>query len=312
MNLEQLSNMQPVYDELKLINKKAVIDYAQIEILGFKLANKELNLYGLEYGEETDKTMPFHTIRAIEIDGVRLEVSGSQSGRLEPYDTGSLLLVNEFVRLGFSPSKVIATVGFPRITLTQLRIMGEFDAIPVTSNPKTMKLTQSDGYKDYPVNQKLSLEVGKNYPQPFKCGEGEERVEFYINKVYLMDFKAETQKAFENPELISKMTSEELEIAKLKMDENLELLYPGGMLLPVIEYETEEISLHIKSKRHVDTLRPSEAVAMGVIMRPATKIGSHGLPLRAITLEAVSEDITTIEVELVHYSVPVVGKIIEI
>lgn len=222
------------------------------------------------------------------------------------------MLVNEFVRLGFSPSKVIETVDFSRITLTQLRIMGEFDAIPVTANPKTMKLTQSDGYKDYPVNQKLSLEVGKNYPQPFKCGEGEESSEFYINKVYLMDFKAETQKVFENPELISKITPEELEKAKLEMDEYLELLYPEGMLLPVIEYETEEVSLHIESKRYIDTLRPSEAVSMGVIMRPDTEIGKHGLPMRAITLEAVPGNITTIEVELVHYSVPVVGKMIEI
>lgn len=280
MNLEQLSKMQPVYDELKPINKKAIIDHVQVEILGFTLVSKELNLYALEYGDETDETMPFHTIRNMEIDGVRLEVSGSQSGRIEPYDLGSLLLVNEFVRLGFSPSKIIETVDFSRITLTQLRIMGEFDVIPVTTNPKIMRLTQSDGYEDYPVKQKLSLEIGKDYPQPFKCGGGEESFEFYINRVYLMD-------------------------------EYLELLYPEGMLLPVIEYETKGISLHIESKRHINTPRPSEAMSMGVIMRPDTETGKHGLPMRAIALEAVPRDITTLEVEIVHYSMPVVGKNIE-
>jgi len=51
MNLQQLANMQPSYQELKVINKKIVIDHVVVEILGFILHDQVLSLYALEYDE---------------------------------------------------------------------------------------------------------------------------------------------------------------------------------------------------------------------------------------------------------------------
>lgn len=332
MNLQKLICHQPIYNELKVINRKIMVDNVWIEVLGFTLYNKELKLYALEYDETSwlaqrnlgeegleeeiqkiEYNIPFLQVREMIIDGKVLEVSGGSSGRVEQYNFKSALLINEFIRAGYCPTKALETVDFAGIMLTRLSIVGEYDAIPVVDNPKEITLIQSKGSRYYPVKKSLSLEINKAYPDAFKCGEGEERVEFYIDKVYLMDYKTEAKKIYESPEVISRMSPEELASAKLEIEKYTQQLCPEGMLLPVIEYESERASLQMELKMVLKKRKLSkEATAMGIVMRPDRKIGEHGLPLRAIALEAVPEDTEKIDVGIVGYSVMVAGKVIEI
>ena len=306
MNLQQLTNVQPVYDELKLLNKKALIDDVMVEILGFILRDKELILYALEYDEvawtaqrEADEKpqskyrkepkinygMPFHSVREIQIEEQTLMVSESSTGRLGSNDLESLLLVNEFVRGGFCASKETETVGFEGLMLTQLKIEGEFNSIPSINTMKKIKLMQSSTSKEFPVKKRLSLEIKKDYDCAFVCGKGENKIKFYVNKVYLMDI-------------------EELGQAKE--------LFPKGMVLPVIEYETEEASLQMYLRDYVDTSSANSASAVGLIMSAGEKVGKHNLPLRAAALQSVPADTSIIEVEILSYSVLIKGKAIEI
>jgi len=248
-------------------------------------------------------------VKKLEIDGLVFQVSGGSSGRLGSHAMEELLLVNEFIRRGVRPSKAIESVEFAGMMLTKLRIEGEFNTIPVPDSFGVLTLTQADKFKDHPANKRLSLEINEDYPHVFKCGKGEDRIEFYINKVYLMDFKAEMKEILEMLESQSKLSPEQLKRAKVEMGKNAKELCPEGMKVPVVEYESREASLQMYLTEYLDKPQlATKGSAMGILMGASKKTGKHDWPLRAVALAVVPEDTKVIDVEILSYAMPVRGE----
>lgn len=342
MNFNYLKNMQPIYDELKVIDKKTSIDGIIIEILGMVLYEKKLTLYAIQYDENTwlaeldakeqpkkyvrrhktnrqrlmkkseiEYQIPFQHISTIEMGGKVFKVSGGTSSRLSDDDFQMTLLVNEFMREGFRASINIEYVNFSGLMLTALDLEGEFEQIPLTGGAENILLVQGKNFRSYSVRKKMTLGVNKKYPRAFTCGNGENAFKFYINRVYLMDLKAEMEKIFENPELLEKISAEELKQAKKESDKHVRELCPKGRLLPVIEYETEKASLQIYSREYLNAEPSCQSSSFGLLMDEKT--GAHGLTLKAAALEtAVPEDTDEINVEILGYYLPLEEKNIEI
>ncbi len=346
MNFNYLKNMQPIYDELKVIDKKTSIYGVIVEILGLVLCEKKLTLYAIQYDEnawlaeqdakeqpkkyvrrpktnrqmlmkksEVEYQIPFQNISTIKIGGKVFNVSVGSSSRLSDDDFQMTLLINEFMREGFCASTNIEYVNFSGLMLTALDLEGEFEQIPLIDGEDKILLTLGKSFRSYPARKKMTLGVNKNYLRAFTCGNGENTIKFYINRVYLMDLGAEMEKIFENYELQEKFPPEDLKRARKESDMYVHELCPKGKLLPVIEYETEKAGLQFYLQEYLSA-EPScnsSSLSFGLRIKPDEKTGTHGLTLKAAALEAaVPEDTDEIHVEILEYYLPLEEKNIEI
>lgn len=197
--------------------------------------------------------------------------------------------------------------------LTSLDLEGEFESIPLENKIEKISLIQRNNSSKYTTEKSMTIEVNKKYPRPFLCGKGENKIKFYIHRVYLIDLKEEIKKTLDNPKLIENFSVEELKKAKKEAIEFAKELCPKGMRIPVIEYETEEASLQIYAHEYLEMESSNKSSFFILGMKPDEKTGIHGLPLKAIALEyAVPKDTTEINIEILGYYLPLTGETIEI
>lgn len=347
MTLSDLQRVQPVYDEIRVMHRKVVIENVIVETLGWMLYEKKLTLYAIEYDAEAwekeregktfqkqrkrawtnreevlrkyqciDYEMPFMRLKSIIIDDIQFNVNGATSTRIDKEELQeALLILNEFVREGIKVSEEMVDVNLEGISLTSIEVEGEYDTIPVETSVGKILLNQDNKYLHYLIQKTLKLEVGKKYPKSFKCGKDEQAFEFYINQVYLMNLQEEIDKIFKHPKVREQLSEDEICKRKEEAKQEIEKIYPKGTLLPVIEYEvqTRDLNLEIYTKNYLDKEPTNASSSMGILIKSDKQEGEHGLPVKAVALhEGVAEDTTTLEVEVIGYILRVDGEVIEL
>ena len=155
------------------------------------------------------------------------------------------------------------------------------------------------------LEKTVSLTVGKNRSISFTDHTGEQ-VWCHINRVFLIDAWVDTEKQFQNPKYIKKVTPEQLQLAKEHCFKALEQSCPRQMRYIGIEYEcSKDYQLQFYTKEYLSSYpKSSSGSASFFIMhlKPDQKTGTHGLPLKGCVMQTpVSPDTVKIPAELFLY-----------
>ncbi len=344
MNFELLQSAMPVFDELRVINKSFMSEDVTIQLVGLIRQGKSLKLYALQLDEQVyeaelleeeqefsrpsrrrpvtnrqqicdaskiEYRIPLTCANSILIEEQEFQVSCTVSSRLGDDDLNCIFLLAEFMKKGFKPCDSIETRDFSHILFTTIELEGEYDHIPPgkQSGDIVLRFGNTD-IRRYPVEKRLRLHIGRDYLRAFrfKDKQTEEIHRFYIQRVYLMDIWAETEKSFSDPRRLERVSETELLEMKKACFQHLERLCPRGMYLPVIEYEAEEaVSFEFHTVEYLnaryEASRENKASSILIMARPEEPLGRHGMKLKAAVIQSpVSKETESLYVELLRYS----------
>ncbi len=344
MDFGLLQSAMPVFDELRVINKSFISEDVAIQIVGLIRQGKSLKLYALQFDERAyeaellaeDKELfkpphrkpvtnrrqicgvnrieyrePLMCMRSILIGAQEFQVSCISSSRLGNDDFSCIFLLAEFLKNGFTPCDNIETRDFSHIFFTTIELAGEYDHIPPgkQSGDIVLRFGNND-IRRCPVQKRLSLHIGRNYPRAFQFEDKQtgEIHRFYIQRVYLMDIWAETEKSFSDPRHLERMSEADLLEMKKTCFEQLARLCPRGMYLPVIEYEAgEDVSFEFHTVEYLDARyeasRENGASGILIMAKADEPLGRHGMKLKVAVIQSpVSKETERLYVELLRYS----------
>ncbi|HWQ76292.1 MAG TPA: hypothetical protein VN441_13340 [Syntrophomonas sp.] len=344
MNFELLQSAIPVFDELRVLNKSFTSEDATIQLVGLIRQGKSLKLYALQLDEQVyeaelleeeqefsrpprrrpvtnrqqicdvgkiEYRIPLTYVNSIFVEGQEFQVSCTVASRLGDDDLNCILLLAEFMKNGFKPCDSIETRDFSHILFSTIELEGEYDHIPPGKQSGDIVLCfGNNDIRQYPVQKRLQLHIGRNYPRAFQFKDKrmEEIHRFYIQRVYLMDIWAETEKSLSDPRHLESISEADLLEMKRACFEHLERLCPRGMYLPVIEYEAEEaISFEFHTVEYLnaryEASRENRASSILIMARPEEPMGRHGMKLKAAVIQRpVSGETESLYVELFRYS----------
>jgi hypothetical protein len=253
---------------------------------------------------EIDATNPFQGVRKISIGKGEFEVKGWESQLLSVQDWKSVLLLYEFLHLGWQPDG-INLQSIDRLFLISMELDGEYTAIPSFGENPLLRFTMGPESITYPVEQPIKLVVGEEYSSKlwFQNRLNGEEHWAHINRVYLMDVWAEMENSFANDELQEQMNQQQLSRIKADFEKRLLKICPRGMCFPVIEYECEQdISLQFFSQAYLDAIPVNRNSSMGFSVQPNQPTGKLGMKLMAaIIQEPFPENTASIDAELFQY-----------
>jgi len=151
--------------------------------------------------------IPLACARSILIGTQECEVSCISSSRLGGDDFNNIFLLAEFMKNGFEPCSSIEIRDFSHILFTTIEFEGEYDHILLEKQINNIVLRfGNNDIRQYPVQKRLRLNIGKNYPRAFQFHDNQTEGirRFYIQRVYLMDIWAETEKSFSDLVILRK------------------------------------------------------------------------------------------------------------
>lgn len=352
MNFENLYGLIPVFNEIRVIGKNTVLNETVLDFIGAVLKNSVLKIYVMQYNEDwyekklmyeesgtandiisrksTNRTkilseitrhfdFPTFSLHSIISGENTFNISQSSYAYMGERPLKEIMLMSEFLKLGYTPEGKVGDKDFQNLYLTEFEIEGKYDRIPESLYQRPFTLRTLVYSETHRTSKRLRLETGTNYPRAvsFKDIYTGEKHSFYIENVYLMDIWAEMEKNFSSHTFLSYISPEKT--AKIKSDfyEHLSALCPRDMRLPVIEYEAEAgISLEFFSKAFLDSPCYSASVRhSGGIIGGATKptaifvrpdspsgLGKHGISLKAAVVNfPVPADSVEISVEMLRF-----------
>ncbi len=332
MNIRNLQKMLSNITEIKPLGKTAKVNGVICHIIGLVRYEHVLRIVALQYdgafaerieADETanpqtnreflrsDKNMNmtniFHAVNTISIGEKQFAVGGTETTRCDLQNWEMLVMLIEFLRLGWNPSG-IEYQNIESLFLTIAELSGEYDCMPDFGESSVLHLTFRYEPVPYLVEQSVTLAVGTKYPDRlwFQDKNTEEKHWVQINRVYLLDIWEEAMKIFNDPCLTEKFTAAELERNKEEFERGLTAICPKCMCFPVIEYECEEdIALQFHSKTWLDAEPDDSGYCIGFLMKPDEKTGVLGLPLKtAMVQEPMPQDTLIIQSELFSYIKP--------
>lgn len=209
-----------------------------------------------------------------------------------------MALFSHFLIAGWNPDG-INLQSIDEMTLIEVGFEGEYEQIPQFDD-NSMHFYVNQESKAHLIEMPLTLTVGGEYPDKLYFMDHHW---VQINSVTLCDMRVEMDKVWESPLYKKHVSLEELIQQKVEFEEQFSKVCPKGMHYIVIEYECEEgISIQFYSKRWLDAEVAYQDSAMVFLMDSDTPTGKHGMPLKlALIEEPVTEEISTIEVDLFQY-----------
>ena len=155
------------------------------------------------------------------------------------------------------------------------------------------------------VEKTITLTVGKKRSFSFLDHDGEQ-VWCHINDVTLIDVWEDTEKQFQDPKYIKKVSPEQLAEIKESCYKALEQNCPQGMCYIGIEYEcSKDFSLQFYTKEYLSSYpecHSGSAFFFLMRLKPDKDTGTHGLPLKGCVMQTpLSPDTVKIPAELFSY-----------
>lgn len=265
------------------------------------LSNREI----LQRNHRDNKMKPFQAVRGVRIGKEEYVIKGMMSRRLGRQEWDQMYLISEFLRRGWKP-KEIACKNVDMLLLVCMEIEGKDGAGPDFGEKDTVHFIMGKDHTHNLVEMPVTLTVNSGPCDKlwFRDAVTSEEHWLLINRVYLLDIRANWEQALANPRLLKHMAPEEIERTRSDLEGKLREFFPGGTYFPVIEYECEEsISFQFYSKAYLDAAPVHHRNgSMGFIVQPEQPVGVSGLQLKAAILhEPVPENTASIEAELFEY-----------
>jgi hypothetical protein len=287
------------------------IEEAEVASMGCNSEIPESNRMVLRGERKIDSTNPFRAVDKVFIGEMEFEVNTSEHRRLNIQDWKHVLLLTECLRHGWYPDG-IDIQSIDKLFLTSLELDGDYTAISPFDECTALRFTMRNDSVSYLVEHPITLTVGGQYLDKLLFRDRVSGVTHWvqINKVYLLDMRAEIEKTFTDPKVQEQMTPAQIVQAKSDFEERFQEICPKGMYFPIIEYECEEkISLEFCSRTYLDETPEHRSRAMGFIGCPEESTGILGLKLKmAIIQEAVVANTVSIEAELFQYHYTTTGR----
>lgn len=340
MDIKTMRCLLPQFQETLFIGKEMNLSGRSILAAGLCLENRTLKLYLFAEGSERSEYFEklermerkrrrgtltrreellaylweqqdqiFDILPEIRVKGNSYELLSGTGGNLDEYDEeGRILLINFLlykVNFGFLEERELSQIQYHI-----LEFAGEYDRIPFTKEDlETMELLLQPRDYHVAVKQKMTLEIGaqRGRKQKFFCGQTGQEVEYFINRVELIDIQEELCHRCE--ELLSqgRMTREQVEEYKKHMNN----MCPQGKRLLAVEYECDNASLEFYTRAELlEKVKPIHGAASFFLAGKLTSgLGMHGKELKtALLYHPVDPEIKQVELELLCASVKEVRK----
>lgn len=320
MNDTVFREMLPLFDEIWILNKKLVMADRVIQLVGATLYRGKVKIHLLQYDPAQDSTGQSFTIadtyrqsihrRQLEhkqnnnrfsFDELRLQeqifpIGSCHSSMLHcEYGTWeNHLLLYEYVKRGFVLAEEISEIPFEHLMWWEGTLQGEYSVIPFTKESEPFVLVSTANFLEFPVWKQMVLQVGKDYPQPFYADIGEEKIPFYIHRVFVESYQLP-----------------DFEIEQIDLKEGIN---PKQKMVLMVEYELEKGNFQFYRSDYLDKkIRPcssSELVSQAIAGSAQAK-GRHGMRLLTAVVDEFEpekmpsstsdEDSAEISIEITDY-----------
>lgn len=221
---------------------------------------------------------------------------------------GKFILAH-FLSSGAHPAK-LKEADLDQLLLVKMNVQGSYKKLPfVKPDLRRLSFSFQNKVQVVPVKKKMKVTMGDSFPRKlsFKEPDGSGRHEFYIERVYLEDIRADQMALLEDPQFLSEIPEGELEHVKQALLQSLDQICPEGKVIPVIEYETDEnLTLEFYENDYLSAEYKEDYNSQAellLVMEPEEEKGRHGMTLRACAMAApVDPSTEEVAVELLQYS----------
>lgn len=225
-------------------------------------------------------------------------------------DEAGKFMLAHFLSSGVHAAK-LKEMDLDQLLLVKMNIQGSYRKIPfVKPDLRKLSFLFQNKVQIMPVKKKMKMAMGEDFPrkQSFKDADGSGRHEFYIERVYLEDIRADQLALLEDPQFLAEIPEGELERVKQGLLQALDRICPEGKVIPVIEYETDEkLTLEFFENNYLNAEYNEEEydsqAELLLMVEPEEEKGRHGMRLAACAMAApVDPSVEEISVELLQYS----------
>ena len=256
-------------------------------------------------GGEVSKDSYVHC-REFRLGNQRLQVRSASCGSLR-YSTENyeeIQLFFDMLRAGWIIPEWLKNEEWDNLQMVTL-VFEDVKKLPRYSPKMPIIIKHAPGFRQHIVEKTITLSMGKSRSFSFADIYGD-KVQCYINNVYLIDVWKDSEEKFRDPRYAEKFSAEQIQEVKKRHYEMLEQSCVKGMCYIGIEYEcSKDLSLQFYSKEFLKSLpetRKGSAALLFMRLKPDQETGTHNLPLRGCVIQtAVSPDTSTIPAELFLY-----------
>lgn len=326
MQLSYLEEIPNEWHKLLVIGKTIERVHEKYHIIGMSLGSAA-NLYILEpfdepeppnyrkrksrnhrqqLKEQTESRQTCLHCSEICLGGKLLKVQGGCGSPLKhsEQDYRTIALFIEMMRAGWIVPDWLKEKDWDDLQLVTLHIAG-LKRLPKYSAEMPITIKHRPDPIRHIIEKTVMLTVGKSRSFHFTGHDGDE-VWCHINRVTLIDVWKDTEKQFNDPKFLKKVTSEQLREIKEDCYRALEQIVPKGMCYIGIEYEcSKDLNLQFYSKEHLKSYPESHSGSAFLFLmrlKPDQKTGTHGLPLKGHVIQTVvSPDTVKVPAELFLY-----------
>lgn len=331
MKLQEMEQLLPKFEEELIIAKEFVYEGNSGMLLAVTRQDKSLAFWMLTSGKKTVKNNSkkkvvtnrmvmleaiedkkvnwYQQIRAVKARDKVMNISDVEVMAPDCVEAGQFILTH-FLDSGIHPAKLKDTE-LDQLLLIKLKVQGVYKKIPLVK-PELRKLSfefQRE-VQVVPVKKKMKVAMGGNFPRKlsFKDPDSEIRHEFYIERVYLEDIRADQLALLEDPQFLAEIPEGEVENVKKGLLRAVDQICPKGKMIPVIEYETaENLTLEFYENEYLNAEYEEEEynsqAELLLMVETEEEEGKHGMRLRACAMAApVDPSTEEISVELLQYS----------
>jgi len=177
----------------------------------------------------------------------------------------------------------------------------EFPVIDLSKKLDIILKLRGD-FNEVSINQSISMkfsEMGKGNKFYFYDSIDMKKHIFYIDKMYNYDVWEEVNNNLDY-ELMRVLPKDQIEQMKEEYITGLEKICPKGMVLAMLEYETEDdMQLNFYSKEYLDERPVHKSSASMMFLKSDRELGSNGFKSRVCMIKPVEKDFDgIIDIEL--------------
>lgn len=236
----------------------------------------------------------------------RLKVQGGTGSPLKrsEQDYRTIALFIDMIRAGWKVPEWLREEEWDNLQLTTL-VISNLKRLPKYLPGMPISIRHRPDSIRHLLEKTVTLTVGESRTLSFADHTGAQ-VQCHINRVFLIDAWEDTEKQFQNPKYIKKVTPEQLQQAKECCYKALEQSCPRQMRYIGIEYEcSKNYQLQFYTKEYLSSYPKSSSGSASLLimhLKPDQKTGTHGLPLKGCVMQTpVSPDTIKIPAELFLY-----------
>lgn len=324
MNIKRMQKLLPRFQQIRVIDRGALIGDIEVQVMGFTLREGKITLHVLHWdrtGEsqaewrkhrrrpttrrrelltwKEPRDTPLQSTRRLLVNGCDYAVEMAESEGFLNEWTGVTLELLAMMQAGWQ-GKPLQSVPLEQMLYTKIHLRGVFDALPF-DEIRSMEMVYGESLDTIAVKKPMVLEVGKRYPRAFSFAGGEHgRCVFYIHAVRLEDIWPELDEQLAAGRRRGSPDASILD----RMQAGAEAICPRGMCLPVVVYECpEEWRLQFYDRAALRA-SPQSFGGADILFRYSDEQegnGPHGMPLHSCMVEtAVAPDAVRLDLELLR------------